>query len=88
MSDKHVLHELSAYIDGETPGAARIERHLQHCADCAKRHMQLLKMSAHLNTLRRGESQPEFIADVLTRVIEEKQKTRPQYAWPALAAAA
>jgi hypothetical protein len=68
MKGDHVLEELSAYIDGEARDAARIARHLQTCEQCARRHIELLKISTHLHALPLPEAQPEFVTRVMAHV--------------------
>ncbi len=72
MKDRHVIEELSAYMDGEARDPARIARHLQHCESCARHHMQLLKLSTHLHALPLPEPRPEFLTRVMAQVAEEK----------------
>lgn len=72
MSQDHVLDELSAYIDGQADQPARIARHLQFCETCARRHLELLKMSAHLNALPQDVCSPDFTSRVLARIAVEE----------------
>lgn len=73
----HVLHELSEYLDGECRDPGRIARHLQSCPDCARRHVELLKLSSHVQALRGPESHPAFV----TRVMAHALETAPKRAW-------
>jgi hypothetical protein len=68
MSERHVLDELSAYIDGEARHPERIARHLRHCAGCARRHMELLKLSAHVAALPAPPDNPDLIGKVLAEI--------------------
>lgn len=65
MTNKHVLDELSAYIDGASDDLGRVTRHLQSCPDCARRHLELLKIGAHI----RDEQPPVVSADFTERVL-------------------
>ncbi|MBI2434400.1 MAG: hypothetical protein HYV26_16200 [Candidatus Hydrogenedentes bacterium] len=76
MKDRHVLDELSAYIDGEAKDADRITRHLQHCESCARHRIELLKLGAHLRALPQPEESAAFAARVMAR-IEAQQTARP-----------
>lgn len=71
MNGKHVIEELSAYIDGEASDPARIARHLQLCEACARHHMQLMKLSAHLRAMPAPETRPEFVTRVMAHIAEE-----------------
>jgi hypothetical protein len=73
----HVLHELSEYLDGECRDPERIARHLQSCPDCARRHVELLKLSGHLRALRGPEAHPAFV----TRVMAHALETTPKRFW-------
>jgi hypothetical protein len=73
----HVLHELSEYVDGECRDPDRVARHLQSCPDCARRHVELLKLSSHLQALHGPEVHPAF----LTRVMAHVDETRPARCW-------
>jgi hypothetical protein len=75
MSKRHVLEELSAYIDGEARHPKRIERHLSQCPDCARRHMELLKLSSHLGAMKDPEVAPAFLTRVLAHAREEEMLT-------------
>lgn len=81
--ERHVLDELSAYIDGEAKDPARIARHLQGCAACARHHMQLLKVSAHVRAIPMPEARPEFAARVLARIAEQEDTPAPFWRRPA-----
>ena len=65
MRDDHVLHELSAYLDGECPDPERVARHLDACPDCAARHRELEALSAGLRGLAPPEVHPAFVTRVL-----------------------
>lgn len=66
----HVIEELSAYIDGESRDADSIARHLQSCPDCARHHVQLLKLSGHLKALAGPDVHPAFVTRVVARTRE------------------
>ncbi len=60
----HVLDELSAYIDGESRDPEFIARHLQSCPECARRHVELLKLSTLFGTsVDRLLGRQEFVED-------------------------
>lgn len=86
MSDRHVMDELSAYLDGEADHPDRIARHLQHCEDCARRHIELLRLSAHLRALPSPPVRDSFARDVLARLHGEATNVTPWRAtkrrWP------
>ncbi len=79
MKDGHVLDQLSAYLDGQAKNPERIERHLQQCASCARRHMQLAKLDAHLKAFEGPSVQPAFLTRVMARIKDEPVS---QSAWP------
>ncbi len=84
MKTKHVLDELSLYIDGQARDPDRIARHLQQCPECAQRHMDLLRLSAHLKGLQGPVGNPAFTERVLAAV---RRKPEPNWArWPFQAA--
>lgn len=68
MSTQHVLDELSAYMDGEAAQPERIARHLQHCTECARRHMELMRLSAHVQALPKPVENPDLLGRVLAEV--------------------
>lgn len=70
--------ELSAYLDGEARDPSGVERHLQQCARCAKRHMELGRLSAHVRSLTGPDVSVGF-ADGVLLAIEERR--RPREAW-------
>jgi predicted anti-sigma-YlaC factor YlaD len=74
MSAMHVTDQLSAYIDGECDAPHKIARHLQSCPDCARRHMELLKLSNHLSALQGPEPDRDFSQQVLARLEEKVQR--------------
>lgn len=76
-STPHVVDELSAYLDGESREPERIARHLQSCPECARRHLQLLKLSGHLQALRGPEVHPAFV----TRVMAHAAETPTSRSW-------
>lgn len=70
MSTRHVLDELSPYIDGESRDRERIARHLQSCPSCARQHLELRKLSAHLRALPAPEVPEGFSARIAARLDE------------------
>ncbi|MBL7644869.1 MAG: hypothetical protein JNK74_01645 [Candidatus Hydrogenedentes bacterium] len=66
----HVVDELSAYIDGESRDPEYIARHLQSCPECARHHLQLLKLSGHLKALEAPETHPAFVTRVMAHTAE------------------
>lgn len=79
MNNAHVLDELSAYIDGEAAHPERIARHLQHCTECAQRHMALLRLSAHVQALPAPPENPDLLGRVLAEVgrVRAADEARP-----------
>lgn len=95
MSPKHVIDELSAYIDGESRRPEDVRRHLQVCESCARRHIELLKLSAALHEMEGPVADPEFTRTVFARITAETAAAgarrwipflTPRFAW-AMAAA-
>lgn len=87
MNDRHVMDELSAFIDGDVRDPERIARHLQTCEICAHRHLQLMKLSAHLRAVPQPEVPPEFLTRVMAHVTEiGPVRPRARFAplWPRL----
>lgn len=80
MKDHHVIEELSAYIDGEARDPEGIARHLRSCESCARRHMELLKLSSHLRTLPEPEVHPAFLTRVMATVEEQAQAPARRWA--------
>jgi hypothetical protein len=66
----HVVEELSAYLDGESRDPEYIARHLQSCPECARHHVQLLKLSGHLQALRGPDVHPAFVTRVVAHTAE------------------
>jgi len=81
VSARHVLGDLSAYIDGECPDPQRVTRHLQSCPDCARRHMELLKLSNMIGGMDPPEVGPLFAARILAR-IEAHDAAPARYSLP------
>lgn len=71
MNTPHVLDELSAYIDGQCSDPDRIARHLQACPACARRHLELLKITAHVQALQAPPVKPDFATRVWAGIAEE-----------------
>ena len=77
--------DLSAYLDGEHARPEAVRRHLQQCADCAREHVELQKLSANVKALPDCELTFDF-TDRVMRSIESKQaerRSRPRYWLPA-----
>lgn len=67
---KHLTtKDISAYLDGEHEYPGEAQKHLQQCADCARAHAALAKVSAHVRALPAPEVTHGFEARVL-RAIE------------------
>lgn len=74
MPGGHIsLKELSAYADGEARRPDDIARHLQQCAECARRHMELAKLSANVQAL----TPPHVSPALLTRVLAHARDIEP-----------
>jgi hypothetical protein len=67
MKQEHILDELSAYLDGESDDAENIQRHLQHCPECARHCLELRKVSAALQGTPLPEVSPALSATILAR---------------------
>jgi hypothetical protein len=76
MRSEHVLGDLSAYIDGESTDPEGIARHLQQCPSCARRYMELSRLSSHLRALRGPEVHPAFSTRVMAAIAEAPQGSR------------
>ena len=88
MKRDHVLDKLSAYVDGEAKYPDQIAGHLQTCEDCARRHMELLRLSSGLRALPGPGTQEAFVTRVMARVAETDAPARrrhPLLSAPALA---
>lgn len=89
MNEKHVLDKLSAYLDGEVDDSEAIERHLQSCPSCARRLMELRKISVHMQVIEPEPVSDSFKVSVMAALVDEAPK--PARPWlrlvPALAAA-
>jgi hypothetical protein len=70
---KHLtVEDISAFLDGEHDREAEVRKHLQQCADCAREHVALQKLSAHVQALPECEVTLGFSTRVL-RAIEDSQ---------------
>lgn len=79
---KHLTAEdLSAYIDNEGANREDMTRHLQQCAECAREHVALSKLSAHLRALPAPDVHPAFAGHVLHALEEDVAPVRPRL-WP------
>lgn len=70
---------LSRYQDGEAndPLRGRIRRHLEECDHCGQELLLLEQVTGRVGHLPRVETQPNFTAQVMARVLEkERSKTR------------
>ena len=67
---RHVVDELSAYLDGEVQDPDRIARHLATCPACARHHLELQLLSGQLKALRGPEAHPAFVARVMAHTAE------------------
>lgn len=74
MKSPHVLKELSAYIDGEARDPDRIARHLQSCPDCARRHLDLLKIAYQIRGLEGPAVSAGFEGRVVARAAEPQER--------------
>lgn len=80
---KHLdIETISAYLDGEHERPEDVRRHLQQCAECARDHVALQKLSAHVQALPECEVTVGFTARVM-RAVEAPQSTRvrPRRFW-------
>ena len=62
--------DISAYIDEEYGRPAWLASHLQKCAACAKRHVELSKLSSHVRSLHEPRVPYTFTRDVVTALEE------------------
>lgn len=69
--------ELSAYLDGEARDPAGVERHLQQCARCAQRHMELARLSSHVQSLAAPDVPAGFTQGVLLAIEERRRPREP-----------
>lgn len=74
MSTCPVLNEISSYMDGECRDPERVARHLQSCPDCARRHMELRKISAHIQAVEAPEVRADFAGRLLARLDEPPRR--------------
>lgn len=75
---KHLTNEdLSAFMDGEHRRPEKVRRHLQQCADCAREHLALQKVSAHIQALPRCEATFGF-AERVARAAKAEGSPRPR----------
>jgi hypothetical protein len=88
MNEHCSMEELSAYTDGESRYPERTADHLRLCADCARRHRELLSLSTHVSALPGAETGPEFLTRVVARASELHDGPRPWWAWAGLRPAA
>jgi anti-sigma factor RsiW len=77
MSDQHVEDHLSAYLDQQLPeeDRAAVEAHLSGCAECGRRHQELIQMRELLKGQPVMEPPESFYTGVLEKI--EKKKARP-----------
>lgn len=82
--DRHVIPELSAYLDGEARAPGRIAEHLAQCPACARRLEEMLRVRDALRALPAPAPRPGFDARVLAAVQSAPAPRR----WPVLLAPA
>lgn len=80
MNTSHVLDELSGYIDGQCTDPERIARHLQACPACARRHLELLKITAHVQALSAPPVDSGFESRLWARI--EDEPAPAIFPWP------
>lgn len=74
MREKHITHEeLSAYLDGEAKRPEVLAAHLQECAECARRHMDLARLSNHMKSLPACDVSPAFATRVVAHAAETER---------------
>ncbi len=78
MKDKKLTEELSAHLDGEADDPAAIKRLLQRDADAARQHMDLARLSAHVQALKAPETHPAFVTRVMAQV---QEAPAPKHGW-------
>lgn len=71
--------DLSAYMDGEHARPESVRKHLQQCADCARDHVALQKVSAHVQALPECDVTFGF-TDRVMRAVEAPQPSRRRMA--------
>ncbi len=81
MNEHIQPEEISAYLDGEASNPGAVQRHLQTCAVCARVHMQLAKLSAHLGALSGPEVRQDFASRVLASIDAAAPSRRMAKAW-------
>jgi anti-sigma factor RsiW len=77
MKNRHVTHELSAYLDGEARHGERIARHLEQCDECAAHYHELVMLSSQLKALPAPEVRPEFATRVMAHVRDTAPAAEP-----------
>lgn len=75
MKDRHVLDELSAYLDGEASEPRRIESHLAACSECARRHGELAALSRAMRQMTAPPVGDAFAQRVAARIRETGRET-------------
>lgn len=82
MSDRHIsIKEMSAYLDGEARRPDAVRAHLERCAECARSHAELAKLSAHVRRLKEPKVSPAFATRVMAAVRETAPPPRPIWNW-------
>lgn len=75
---KHLTNEdISAFVDGEHERPDEVRKHLQQCAVCARDHVALQKLSAHVQALPECEVSFGFSTRVM-RALEQPRSTRTE----------
>lgn len=79
---RHVQQEeLSAYIDGEARNPDAVTRHLQECAECAKRHADMARLSGHMRGMGATDVSPAFTTRVLAAAAEAGAPRASYWRW-------
>ncbi len=81
MNEHIQPEEISAYLDGEASNPGAVQKHLQTCMVCARVHMQIAKLSAHLGALSGPEVSHDFAARVLASIDAATPSGRIAKAW-------
>ena len=77
MKERHVIAQLSVYLDGEAAEADAIRDHLDSCPDCARHFEALRAMGTALRDLPQPGPDPRFVGRVLARVAETQPRRIP-----------
>lgn len=75
---KHLTFEdISAFVDGEHARPDEVRKHLQQCAACAREHVAVQKLSAHVKALPECEVTHGFTARVMRAVDAPRAARKP-----------